>query len=425
MTTIRTDVLAYKYVHNYICILSGYNSRPIYLLRVFIIISWEIVLLELSIFLLQLKVYALKRRIIVEEGLDTEISDRQGYASFYNKTDYFVIGYDTNYKENMFLLIIGLIALSTFITIATPLLLNAQYSTLHRLANEDHTNALFLIWATVIICSIATVAVITVDVYYLFIERLSGSEKVPAEWLYYLAIVLSFAFIFFDLILASLVKKQKDFPLPYMLQILFCQSCCQGTIVIQTLASWSAIVFMQLIAFHLTFIFLAFVASPVRTVSTLLLFVTGILSGISITTLFLAAFQKRNIPIVTLKEKSRLARTYLLKSLYLILFICILVFTIFFATCFIRVTIYVGDVQSGGIPALFASLAPSALLGGMGYLGKQVLEKYVPRGKVKTEEENDEDTSPHTSTGDVAVANENDYPVEITPPENKQEEERV
>ena len=61
----------------------------------------------------------------------------------------------------------------------------------------------------------------------------------------------------------------------------------------------------------------------------------------------------------------------------------------------------------------------------MGYLGKQVLEKYVPRGKVKTEEENDEDTSPHTSTGDVAVANENDYPVEITPPENKQEEERV
>ena len=174
-----------------------------------------------------MKVYALKRRIIVEEGLDTDISDRQGYASFYNKTDYFVIGYDTNYKENMFLLIIGLIALSTFITIATPLLLNAQYSTLHRLANEDHTNALFLIWATVIICSIATVAVITVDVYYLFIERLSGSEKVPAEWLYYLAIVLTFAFLVFDLILASFVKKQKDFPLPYMLQILFCQSCCQ------------------------------------------------------------------------------------------------------------------------------------------------------------------------------------------------------
>ena len=372
-----------------------------------------------------MKVYALKRRIIVEEGLDTDISDRQGYASFYNKTDYFVIGYDTNYKENMFLLIIGLIALSTFITIATPLLLNAQYSTLHRLANEDHTNALFLIWATVIICSIATVAVITVDVYYLFIERLSGSEKVPAEWLYYLAIVLTFAFLVFDLILASFVKKQKDFPLPYMLQILFCQSCCQGTIMVQTLAVWFAIVFMQLIAFHLTFIFLAFVASPVRTVSTLLLFVTGILSGISITTLFLAAFQKRNIPIVTFKEKSRLARTYLLKSLYLILFICILVFTIFFATCFIRVTIYVGDVQSGGIPALFASLAPSALLGGMGYLGKQVLEKYVPRGKVKTEEENDEDASPHTSTGDIAVANEDDYPVEITPPESKQEEERV
>ena len=357
---------------------------------------------------LQLKAYALKRKSIVIEGVDTDIADLQGYATFYNKTDYFVIGYDTNYKENTFLLIIGLIALATFITIATPLLLNAQYSTLHRLANDDHTNAIFLIWATVIVSFITNVTILTVDMYYLFIDRLSGSEKVPAEWLYYLAIVLVIAFIIFDLILASLVKKQKDFPLPYMLQILFCQSCCQGTIVVQTLAVWFAIVFMQLIAFHLTFIFLAFVASPVQTISTLLLFVTGIFSGISITTLFLAAFQKRNTSIVTLTQKKRLARTYLLKSLYLILFICILVFTIFFATCFIRVTIYVGDVQSGGIPALFASLAPSVLLGGMGYLGKQVLEKYVPRGKVKTEEVEDEEAGSQASTSHIVVANEQD-----------------
>ena len=165
-----------------------------------------------------------------------------------------------------------------------------------------------------------------------------------------------------------------------------------------------------MITFHLPFIFLVFVASPVQTGSTLLLYLTGVFSAISLTTLFFATFQNRNDPLVS---KTHLSRTYLLKSLYLTLFICILVFTIFFAICFVRITVYVGDVQSGGIPALIARLAPSVLLGGMGYLGKQVLEKYVPLGKVKMkieEGEEDEEAAPLTSTSDIT--SEDDFPAE-------------
>lgn len=345
---------------------------------------------------LQLRTYALKRKSIISDGLDIDASGLQGYVSYFNDSDFRVIESRTNYTVNLFLLIIGLVALATFITIATPLLINAQYQTLYNLANEKHTNAIFVIWATVIICFIATICILVIDVYYLFIEQLMMPDT-PAPWIYYLAMALTAGFVLFDLLLVLGIKKNKDFPLPYLLKILFCQNCYENTIVAQTLAIWSAIIFMQLTAFHMTFIFLAFVAAPVQTGSTLLLFITGLLSGISLTTLFLAAFQKRKPSAET--QRKHVARSYLLKVLYLILFICILIFTIFFATCFIRITIYVGDVQSGGIPSLIASLAPSALLAGMGFLGKRVLESYVPRDSKKSKEYSSmEDIASNSST---------------------------
>ena len=360
----------------------------------------------------QLKVYAFKGQSIQTGGLEAEL---QGYARFFNYTEYKVIGDidDTKYKVNQGLVVAGLIAQGVFVTIGTPLLLNAQYPTLYQLANDDHMNALF-IWATAVCCFIATVIIFTVDVYFFFIDRTGilmpfTSETIP---LYALGVVLITGFIVINFIVAGFLEKKKDFPVPFMLQIVFRRSCNNKS-VIQTLAIWFVISFILMITFHLPFIFLAFVASPVQTGSTLLLYATGVFSAISLTTLFFATFQNRNDPLVSKTQKKHLSRTYLLKSLYLTLFICILVFTIFFAICFVRITIYVGDVQSSGIPALIARLAPSVLLGGMGYLGKQVLEKYVPRGKVKMkieEGEEDEEAAPLTSTSDIT--SEDDFPAE-------------
>ena len=332
-----------------------------------------------------MKAYTLNRKFIPEWGLSTEASNLQGYASYFNDTDYGVIGYNTNYKENLSLLIAGLTALAAFITIASPLLINAHYHSLYMLAREQHTNAIFIIWGSIIMCFVSTISILFVDVYYLLVAQLI-KPNIPSRWIYYLTIALATLFVLFDLLLAILVKKKKDFPLPYIMTIFSCQTCCYNTVIAQTLAIWTAIVFMQLASFHLTFIFLAFVASPVQTGSTFLLFLTGILSGISLTTLFLAAFQKRVSPVMTTSQKKGILRSYALKFLHLVMFICILAFTIFFATCFIRITIHVGDVQSGGIPSLIATLAPSALLAGMGYLGKTVLERYVPRDITVKEE---------------------------------------
>ena len=280
----------------------------------------------------------------------------------------------------MILLVIGLIALGTFITIATPLLLNEKYSTLYKLAYRDNTNHLFVIWATVIVLSIASVVIVGVDIYFLFFEPLTSSQY--AVWPYYLAVACSMVFTILDLLLVNFVRKQRYFPLPYCLEMIFCctRACCKGsTVVLQILAMWVVTIFMQLVAFHLTFVFLAFVASPVQTGSTFLLFATGVLSTISVVTLLLASIQNNFSPDMTEVQRKRKFHTLCFKSLHLIPFASLLVFTVFFATCYVRVTISMGDVQSGGIPTLIASLAPAALLGVMGYLGRHVLVRYVPR----------------------------------------------
>ena len=169
----------------------------------------------------QLKVYAIKGQSIQTGGLEAEL---QGYARFFNYTECKVIGDidDTKYKVNQGLLVAGLIAQGVFVTIGTPLLLNAQYPTLYRLANDDHMNALF-IWATAVCCFIAAVIICTVDVYFFFIDHTGilmpfTSETIP---LYALGVVLIMGFIVINFIVTGFLKKKKDFPVPFMLQIFF------------------------------------------------------------------------------------------------------------------------------------------------------------------------------------------------------------
>ena len=333
---------------------------------------------------MQLKVYAYKRKSVLVAGLNIDATEKQGYVLFFHGPHFQVIGFEKRSRENQFLLIIGLVALALFVTIATPLLINAQYDYIYKLAREEDKNTMFVIWGTAIVCFMVTICVLIFDFYIAHIG-LMGTH--PDRWIYNLAITFLAFCIFVNFILALIVKKKNNFPLPSLLRFIF---CCKNTVVPQILAIWAGISFIQLASFHMTFIFLAFVARPVQTGSTFLLFVTGTLSGISFTTLF---FQKRVSPVVTAAQKKRIFYSYFL---YFLLFIFILIFTLFFAIVFIRITIYVGDVQSGGIPSLIATLAPSALLAGMGYLGNKVLEKYVPRENIEGADEASNERDPNS-----------------------------
>ena len=306
----------------------------------------------------------------------------QGYVSYFSEMDseFIVVEFNESFQISMLLLVIGLIALASFMSMATPMLLHEKYLTLYRLAQKEHSNHVFAIWAAVIASSIATVIIIIIDVALVLAERIS-SNKSPL-WPSYIAIGGIFVFLLVDLLLVIVVKKRRDFPLPYVMKIICCDIgflLKDSTVVVQTAAMWVVVLFLQLASFHLTFIFLAFVASPVQTGSFFLLYVAGFISAISIISLFLATVQNNFSFDMTSTQKKQFIRSLCFKSARLIPFFCLLVFTIFFATTFVRVTISVGDSETGGIPSLFASVAPAILLGFLGYAGRHILIKYVPR----------------------------------------------
>ena len=358
-------------------------------------------------FYIQLKSYTIKRKVSVDEGIEERY---QGYSSYFNPTvsDFTVIGYNADYKGNQLLLIFSLIALVIFVTLGTPLLIRANYKAVYTYAKEKDSNYIFVLWAIAVVGTIVVIMILTVDIYVLFVQKLS--DGVPSVWQYYVAMSFIILFFIFDFILALSVTKKSDFPLPDVLKPLFCQTtgCCNGTRVPQTLAIWFTIMAAQIITFHAAFIFLALIASPVQTISTNLLYIAALFCGVSLVTLFFASFQKKSV------VSQNKFRYFFEHVLYITLFLCVLAFVILYTVCFLRVTVYVGDTESGGLPGLFVSLAPSALLGVLGFLIKRVLEKYGAETTAATSQYNntsnvhqpavtDEDIFQAQSSGDAQV----------------------
>ena len=317
---------------------------------------------------IQLKSYTIRRKTSINEGIEEQY---QGYSSYFNPSvsDFIVIGYNADYNGNALLLIFSLVALAIFVTIGTPLLIRAHYKALYIHAKEKDSNYIFALWAVTVVAAIVVIVIVTIDIYVLFIQRLS--DGVPSVWQYYVGMSFIVLFFILDLILAMSVKKKSDFPLPYILKLMFCQNngCCSGTNVPQTLAIWFTIMATQILTFHVAFIFLALIANPVQTISTNLLYIAALFCTVSLVTLFFVSFQTKSV------EGQSKFQYIIQHVLYIILFLCVLAFLILFTTCFLRVTVYVGDTESGGLPGLFASLAPSIFLGALGFLIKKVLEK--------------------------------------------------
>ena len=332
--------------------------------------------------------YALRRKAIVENGLDIDISSLQGYSSFVTESNYVTVGSNSVNEQNAILLSFALICLASFMVVILVLLLKDQYPTLYDIANDNQSNAKFVIWGVIILVSVTTPFIFCFDFVYIIVNRIF--EPVPYAWGYYLTIVFGFIFLVVDLTLAirfhiSLQKEKRKFPIPDILNtIFFCNKYVLR--IIQIIATWLLFVSAQLLPHHMVYIFLAFVASPIRTLSTFLLYIACAFSGVMIVALMLAMFQPpppnpqeeeaaENIKQPTWNEMRRDWRYIRYRSRHLILFSCLLVFTLFFLLVFVRVTIYVGDVNSGGLPDLFASIAPSIFLAGMGFAGKKMLDR--------------------------------------------------
>ncbi len=349
---------------------------------------------------MQMRSYATMRIGSLTKGI---VEQSQGYASYYNSTrgDFIVLEFDDDYRGNMFLLAFSLIALAVFVTLAVPLLIYAHYNKLYELAGKEDSALVFLIWGTVTVSIIVVFLIFVVDMTFVVRQVSNGP---PSLWQYILTLSLVLVLAVFDFVIAIVIAMvlpiRNDFPIPTLLSCL--GQTCYRTIIAQIIAIWFVIMAMQLISFHTSFIFLAFIASPVQATSTALLYSAAVFCAINLFTLFFAVFQKGR------RESHQKYPWFIFQRvIYLVLFLCVLVFVILFSTCFLRVTIYVGDFESGGLPALFASLAPSILLGGLGILAERALQKYdLKKGsengnKVKPDAASNLDLERHSISSDA------------------------
>ena len=58
------------------------------------------------------------------------------------------------------------------------------------------------------------------------------------------------------------------------------------------------------------------------------------------------------------------------------IFIFFLVMIVFFGSTFLRITVFVGDIESSCIPGLVGSLLPSVLIVILGFMAKKLLDSY-------------------------------------------------
>ena len=321
--------------------------------------------------------YATRRDISVTEGVDEALS---GYAIYFNTSamDYTIVDRQDDYTATANILYASVVLLEVFSTIGTMVLLYLYLDQLYALTHKTRwSQTMYFVWACVIVAFVCSVAAIVITFMVTVLSRLTEANGAPARAnLYYIGLFVVLLAIVFDVIAAIVlakIKSKPDFPIPHAIRFICCINlqCCHGnTLFLQCLAILSSLIAAQVLAFHSVFLTLAFMASPVQAGASILFYGACIFCAISVLTLFLAVVHKRpNHLGVTL-------RLIFLRIIPVTLFLFLLAFVVLFSYYFLRVTIFSGDAQTGGLTSILASVVPSALLAGLGWFAKRMFEQY-------------------------------------------------
>lgn len=205
--------------------------------------------------------------------------------------------------------------------------------------------------------------------------------------LYTAALVTWVVVALFDLLLALLLvgaAKKKDFAVPDLVRCVtfhftFCP--CVGkeirnTYGIQILAVWHVLAALQIASFHSVFVFIGFIAQPLHTALTIIFYVAIVFC---LATTLMLLYATCHIDHYITVKKMRLKDIFFKISKgigQLSIFIFFLSTIIFFGFTFLRITVFVGDTESGRIPGLVGSLLPSVLIAILGYMAKKLLDSY-------------------------------------------------
>ena len=330
---------------------------------------------------MQLRGYAVSQ----EPSIETE---NQGYATFCdaNADDpgQVVVEHEKLYVESFIATAISLVALVFFTFLAAPILIYQRYDKIYTYAKQKSGNLQnhYLIWSIVTLCTAADyiLGFLGLAYHYLCWSVPHFVISPTVDMFYLLVIVGCVVIALLNLPIAITVvlkSKKNDFPVPDLIRYITCHCrCCPcagkeniKNYLIQILAVFHVLIALQISCVHTVFVFLAFIARPLPTAMTII-FYAATMFCLATTIMLLYAScdfkkEKRNF-----KESFTLTCSGIIQTF---VFICFLFALIFFGITFLRITVFVGDTESGRISSMVGSLLPTLLIAIFGFGAKELL----------------------------------------------------
>ena len=335
----------------------------------------------------QLRSYAISRQGSTILGVQPA---SQGYATFCNArenvADNIVVEHQNLYFHNFIATGVSLGALAIFATLAAPILVYQQYDRIYRNAVSNSKNFRYFLWSFVSLCVVGDYLLSFLDLVYHIECYVKPHLDSTYKHIYSGAITAWVIVAVIDFGLASLVvmaARKRDFPAPDLIHCLtglftYC-SCCgilETTYIIQIIAVWHVFAALQIVCFHAIFIFVGFIAQPLHTALTMI-FYTAIAFCLTTTfTLLYASFHVGHYHALREMKLKLFCKNIITDTIKIFVLVFFLFTIVFFGFTFLRITVFVGDTESGRIPGFVGSLLPSILIATLGFMAKRQLDSY-------------------------------------------------
>ena len=129
---------------------------------------------------------------------------------------------------------------------------------------------------------------------------------------------------------------------------------------------------VQLLAFHMIYLFLGLIASPTQAISILAFYITASFCLITCITVFLKVVKIHKSTLGGFNQNK--CKNFFKQLLGVVLGVLFLGFVASFIAFFLQVVILVGDQGSGQVNAFVGALVPSVILGVLGVAGEKIVE---------------------------------------------------
>lgn len=283
----------------------------------------------------------------------------RGYSSFFfnrnNTKDHCVVGQSDIFKSIRIIVAIILILLLILAMIAVPYLIINYYDGICETIKKV-SDRWYDMWSAVVVIALVEYFALFVDLYVIIYGLYEHTNFDDVKWYYFLGLMFVMAHFIVNLsstiIAASwlnMMAKIRNSPilLSFQNHLVYFVHC----VVIAEI-----VLALQLILYHLYYIILAFIASPLHALAFLTLYVVGIISFIVFVAFFLKAlFHPR--------------RRCLIVFLFIV-FIALLLFVY----VSMQIIILVGEHHYyGGVISFIGELTPSILLAAISYFGRKGL----------------------------------------------------